>query len=143
MTTVAIAGSRSPARLSRPAVLTGAALTIASAAIHLHLWFDGYRHVPDIGRLFLAQAIAGIGVAAAAVAMPRRIAAAAGAVYLAATSAGLLLSATVGIFNFHDGLDSPYAGVSLAVQGAGIALFALVALLADERRPRDGGQTSP
>jgi hypothetical protein len=39
------------------------------------------------------------------------------------TAAGLILSATVGVFHFHDGLDAPYAGLSLAVQGAGVCLF--------------------
>ncbi|MBV8236889.1 MAG: hypothetical protein JO075_14425 [Acidimicrobiia bacterium] len=107
------------------AVLGGAALTIASAAIHLHLWFDGYRHIADIGRLFIAQVIAGVAVAAVALAVRRRVTAVLGALYLAATSAGLLLSATVGVLHFHDGLDAPYAGLSLAIQGAGIALFTL------------------
>ena len=125
MTTVAVAGPRLSPKVAGIAVLGGAALTIASAAIHLHLWFDGYRHIPDIGRLFITQVIAGVAVAAVALAVRRRVTAVLGALYLAATSAGLLLSATVGVLHFHDGLDAPYAGLSLAIQGAGIALFTL------------------
>jgi hypothetical protein len=36
------------------AILVGAALVACTAAIHLHLWLAGYRHVPRIGPLFLA-----------------------------------------------------------------------------------------
>jgi hypothetical protein len=67
-------------------------------------------------------------VAAAAVAFRRGVTAAIGAAYLVATSAGLLLSATVGLFNFHDGLDAPYAGLSLTVQVIGMVLFGLAAV---------------
>jgi hypothetical protein len=106
-----------------------------SAAIHLHLWLHGYRHVPTIGPLFLAQGIVGLAIAAAALTVRRWVTAVAGAIYLAATSAGLLLSATVGLFNFHDGLDAPYAGLSLTVQLAGIFLFTL-AVMASTRAHR-------
>jgi hypothetical protein len=99
-----------------------------SAAIHLHLWFQGYRHIPTIGSLFLAQGALGVAIAAAAVAVRRGLTALAGAAFLAATSVGLLLSATVGLFNFHDGLDAPYAGLSLTVQLTGAVLFSLAAV---------------
>ena len=131
MTTIAVHGyglRRGP-RLARAAMLAAGTLTVISAVIHLHLWFDGYRRIPDIGPLFLGQAVVGIGIGVATVAVRRRIIAMAGVLHLAATSMGLLLSATIGVFNFHDGLDAPYAGLSLAVQGAGIAFFMLAAVI--------------
>jgi hypothetical protein len=103
-------------------------LVTGSAIIHLHLWFQGYRHIPTIGGLFLAQGVVGFGVAAGALAIRRRITGLAGAVYLAATSASLLLSATIGLFHFHDGLDAPYAGLALAIQLVGLVLFGLAAV---------------
>lgn len=127
MTTL-VAAPRHTRRLTDAAMVGGAAMTAWSAAIHLHLWLHGYRHIPSIGPLFLAQGMVGLALAAVAVAIRRGITALAGVAYLAATSGGLLLSATVGLFNFHDGLDAPYAGLSLTVQLVGVTLFGLVAL---------------
>ncbi|HSS10624.1 MAG TPA: hypothetical protein VLL25_12110 [Acidimicrobiales bacterium] len=122
------ASPRYTRRIADVATLGGAALATCSAAIHLHLWLQGYRHIPDIGRLFLAQGVLGVGIAAGAVATRRGLTALAGAVYLAATSVGLLLSATIGVFNFHDGLDAPYAGLALTIQLVGLMLFGLAAV---------------
>ncbi len=104
-------------------------LTAWSAIIHLRLWNQGYRHIPRIGPLFLAQGIAGLLVAGAVLRWRRPLAALAGAVFLGATAAGLVLSATVGVLGFHDGFDASYAGLSLAVEGAGMVLYALAAAL--------------
>ena len=129
ISTSSTARSRRRVRVSTAATVGAAYLTIWSAIIHLDLWTQGYRHIPDIGRLFLAQGVAGVVIGGAAIAWRRTITALAGAAYLAATSAGLLLSATVGVFHFHDGLDAPYAALSLVVQGSGLALFGFAALL--------------
>jgi hypothetical protein len=123
-------------RLVDAATFGGAALAAWSAAIHLHLWLHGYRHIPTIGPLFLAQSTIGLAVAAAAVAIRRGVTAVAGAAYLAATSVGLLVSATVGLFNFHDGLDAPYAGLSLTIQLVGMVLFGLAAVASARGRDR-------
>jgi hypothetical protein len=132
---------RDTRRLVDAASFGGAALATWSAAIHLHLWLHGYRHIPTIGPLFLAQGTIGLVVAAAAVGIPRGVTAVAGAVYLAATSGGLLLSATVGLFNFHDGLDAPYAGLSLTIQLVGLVLFGLAAVASLSGRGHRPGPT--
>jgi hypothetical protein len=134
--TALLSAPRNTRRLVDAATLGGAALATWSAAIHLHLWFQGYRDIATIGPLFLAQGIAGLVVATAAVASRSRLTALAGAAYLAATSAGLLLSATIGLFNFRDGLDAPYAGLSLAIQVTGIVLFGLAAAASSRRAGR-------
>jgi hypothetical protein len=121
-------------RMSTAVTVAASGLAVWSAIIHLHLWAQGYRHIPDIGRLFLGQGLAGFVVAGVALTWRRPVTALLGAGYLAATAAGLLLSATVGVLHFHDGLDAPYAGLSLAVQGAGIVLFGLAAELQSRRR---------
>jgi hypothetical protein len=131
--------SAMPRRSARVAVtaamVAGAALVVATALIHLHLWAAGYRHIPTIGPLFLAQSIAGA-VVAIGIAATRRLASAlVGAAFQLATAGGLLLSATVGIFGFHDGLDAPWASASLVVEGAGAAvLLATATILAVVRR---------
>jgi hypothetical protein len=105
------------------AIVAGAALVAATAAIHLHLWLAGYRHVPRIGPPFLAQAVTGVALAPV-LALGRHIAVVLGAaVYMAASAPGLLLSATVGFLGIHDGLGVQWAATSLSVELAGLVLL--------------------
>jgi hypothetical protein len=107
---------------------------VTTAAIHLHLWLAGYRHVPRIGPLFLAQAITGF-VAAPLVAFGRQIVVVlGGAVFMVASAVGLLLSATVGFLGIHDGLGVPWATTSLVVELTGFVLLAGAAVLQLLRR---------
>jgi hypothetical protein len=106
------------------AILAGAALMVTTAAIHLHLWLAGYRHVNRIGPLFLAQAVSGF-VAAPVVAWGRHTILVLGAAgYMAASAVGLLLSATVGFLGIHDGLGVPWATTSLVIELTGFVLLA-------------------
>ena len=104
-------------------VALGAAAVAASAVIHLHLWMQGYKHIHLIGPLFFAQAVAGIALALVMVVYPRFVSAVAGALYMASTIGGLLISATVGIFGFHDGLSVPWATSSLVIEAAGFVVL--------------------
>jgi hypothetical protein len=105
------------------AIVAGAGLVASTAAIHLHLWLAGYRHVPRLGPLFLAQAITGL-VLAPMLALGRHCVFVLGAaVYLAASAVGLILSATVGFLGIHDGLGVPWATPSLAVELAGFIVL--------------------
>ncbi len=104
-------------------VVLGAVAVAVSAIIHLHLWMQGYKHIHLIGPLFLAQAVAGIGLALVMVAYPRFVSAVLGALYMASTIGGLLMSATVGIFGFHDGLSVPWATSSLVIEAAGLVVL--------------------
>jgi hypothetical protein len=115
-------------------VALGAAAVAASAVIHLHLWMQGYKHIHLIGPLFLAQAVAGIGLALVMVAYPRFVSAVAGALYMASTIGGLLMSATVGIFGFHDGLRVPWAMSSLVIEVAGLVVLVAAGAVLFARR---------
>ncbi len=118
------------------AMVTGAALTAATGLIHLHLWASGYRNIPTIGPLFLGQGIVALLAAGALAATRWLVSAFLGAAFLAATAGGLFVSATVGLFGFHDGLDAPWAGVSLLVEGIGVAVLTVTGLfLAWSARP--------
>lgn len=109
--------------------LAGAALLVWSSAIHIELWADGYDSIPTIGPLFLTQGIGGI-VVALAVAVFRRLAVlAAGAVTLAATAVGLLLSVYTGLFGYQESLAVPYAVSSLVIEFTGAAVLAVAALV--------------
>jgi hypothetical protein len=112
------------------AVVAGAGLIATTAAIHLHLWLIGYRHVPRIGPLFLAQAVTGLLLAPVLMLGRHLITVLAGVVYMAASVVGLLLSATVGFLGIHDGLGVPWASTSLTVELAGMVLLGGAAAIA-------------
>lgn len=109
--------------------LGGAALMVWSAVIHLTLWADGYRDIPTIGPLFLAQSIGCIVLALVLVGFRWLGLLAAGAVTLAATAAGLLLTVDPGLFGYKESLVAPYATLSLYVEFVGAGVLAVGALV--------------
>lgn len=111
--------------------LAGAAMLIWSAWIHLKLWSDGYKDIPTIGPLFLAQGIAAILLAVPLVIWRGLALQVVGAVTLVATAAGLLLSVNYGLFGLQESLKVPYTVLSLYVEFGGAAvLLAGAAILA-------------
>ena len=129
--------ARGPARMKSPSArwavnalaVSGAALMVWSGVTHLQLWSDGYRSISVIGPLFLIQGIGSIALAVV-LAVSRRVALlAAGAVTMAATAAGLLLSAGTGLFGFQESLAVPYAVSSLVVEFASAAVLTAAAAL--------------
>jgi hypothetical protein len=116
--------------------VAGAALMVWSGVIHLQLWSDGYRSISVIGPLFLIQGVGSIALAVVLAVFRRVVLMAAGAVTMAATAAGLLLSAGVGLFGFQESLAVPYAMSSLVVEFAGAAVLAAAAALVLAARPR-------
>lgn len=129
--------ARGPARIKAPALrgavsvlaVAGAALMIWSGVIHLQLWSDGYRGISVIGPLFLIQGIGSIALALVLGVFRRAVLLAAGATLMAATAAGLLLSAGTGLFGYQESLAVPYAGSSLAVEFAGMAVLAAASII--------------
>jgi hypothetical protein len=110
-------------------LVIGAALVGATSAIHLHLWSTGYRDIPTIGPLFLLQGIVGAVLTVALVVLRRLFAVVAAVGFMIATIGGLLLSVYVGLFGFVDSLAAPFAGLSLAVEGAGTVILATVGVV--------------
>jgi len=131
--------------LSRWAVtllaVAGAALLVWSGVIHLQLWSDGYRDISVIGPLFLIQGITSIALALALIVFRRLVLLAAGAVLLAATAVGLLLSAGIGLFGYRESLAVPYAGTSLAVEFTGAVVLMVAAVIALLATRRSRGQS--
>jgi hypothetical protein len=120
--------SGSPARRATIALgaAVGSALVATSGVIHLHLWAMGYRNIPTIGTLFLIQGLTGLLTAVLLVLSRRLFIVVAAAGFMVVTVGGFLLSIYVGLFGFMDTLAAPFAGVSLAVEGAGAAVLTLV-----------------
>jgi predicted lipoprotein with Yx(FWY)xxD motif len=82
--------------------IAGAALLIASGAIHLDLYLTGYNSIPTIGWLFLLQIIAAFALAVVIPVTGLRLAYAAGAGFAISTLGGYLLSLKVGLFGFTE-----------------------------------------
>lgn len=126
--------------------VAGAALMVWSAVIHLKLWGDGYKDIPTIGPLFLAQSVGLIVLALVVVAFRRLALLAAGAVGLVATAVGLLLTVYVGLFNYKESLAVPYAMLSLYVEFVGAGVLAVgagvLALAAPARTPSNPSRAS-
>jgi hypothetical protein len=111
----------------------GGLLVLWSAYIHFHLWDEpqGYRHISVIGPLFLLQAIGGLMVALAVVAVRRVWVAILGIGYAISTLVGFLLSVglTDGLFNFKETWDAPFADQALGVEIAIVVVLGLTAVI--------------
>jgi len=101
---ITVVGSMRGASLPRRSWygIAGAALLIASGAIHLDLYLTGYNSIPTIGPLFLLQVIAAFLLAIAIPLTGHRLAYAAGAGFAIGTLIGYLLSLKVGLFGFTE-----------------------------------------
>jgi predicted lipoprotein with Yx(FWY)xxD motif len=106
--------------------IAGAALLVASGAIHLDLYLTGYRTIPTIGWLFLLQVIAAFALAAAILVTGSWVAAAAGAGFAIGTLGGYLLSLWVGLFGFTEVRTT--AGIVAGI--IDVAAFATLAVAA-------------
>jgi predicted lipoprotein with Yx(FWY)xxD motif len=112
--------------------IAGAALLIASGAIHLDLYLTGYRTIPTIGWLFLLQVIAAFALAAAIPLTRSWLAAAAGAAFAVSTLGGYLLSLRFGLFGFTEVRTT--AGIVAGV--IDVAAFAVLAVAVTPGLPR-------
>ena len=112
--------------------IAGAALLIASGAIHLDLYLTGYRTIPTIGWLFLLQVIAAFALAVAIPLTGNWLAAAAGAGFAVSVLGGYLLSLWFGLFGFTEVRTT--AGIVSGI--IDVAAFAALAIAAAPGLPR-------
>jgi predicted lipoprotein with Yx(FWY)xxD motif len=113
--------------------IVGAALLVASGAIHLDLYLTGYRTIPTIGPLFLLQVIAAFVLAAAILVTGNWLVEAAGALFAVSVLGGYLLSLWVGLFGFTEVRTT--AGIVAGI--IDVAAFATLAMAAAPGLPRD------
>jgi len=112
--------------------IAGAALLIASGAIHLDLYLTGYRTIPTIGWLFLLQVIAAFALAVVIPLTGNWLAAAAGAGFAVSVLGGYLLSLWFGLFGFTEVRTT--AGIVSGI--IDVAAFAVLAIAAAPGLPR-------
>jgi hypothetical protein len=124
-----------PGRLKSPTArwtvnflaIAGGVLLIWSGVIHIRLWSDGYRDISVIGPLFILQGVGSIVIAVVLAVFRWLVLLAAGAIALAATAVGLLLSVHIGLFGYRESLAVPYAKSSLVVEFTGAAILLVAA----------------
>jgi len=102
-----------------------AGLLIWAAAIHLHLWTEGYRDIPTVGPLFLADAVGGFMLAAVLLVWPRPLAGLLGAGFMISTLGGLIVSLKFGLFGFRESLRASFVTETIVFEFVGaVALLA-------------------
>jgi hypothetical protein len=110
------------ARLTR---LLAAVFLLIGGIIHYTLWTSGYRFIPKIGPLFMANFLASI-VLAAAVMMSRRATVGfAGIAFAAGSLAAVLLSRSVGVFGFTEPIWTSQAITTVISEIGAIATLAV------------------
>jgi hypothetical protein len=116
--------------------------------IHLHLWQEGYRHIPTNGPLFLLDAVAGFVLAAVLLTWPRPLAGLLAAGYTASTLGALIISLSVGLFGFRESISASFVTESLTIESiTALGLISWTILVAalrpPTRRPRPVAQPRP
>jgi len=107
--------------------LAGAALLVATAAIHLDLYITSYHSIPTIGWLFLLQIIVAFALAVAVVLVAGPLAPAAGAGFAIAALGGYLLTVWVGLFGFQE-VRTTAGAVAGVIEIAAFGVLGWVAL---------------
>jgi hypothetical protein len=111
---------------------------LVSAAVHLYLWFDGYRDEDVIGPAFLLNAFGGAVIAVLLVTWRHWIPAFLALGFGLSTLGGFVISATVGLF----GVEEQWTGWAVWTAAAAevIAIITGAVLLMRDNPLRSRGQ---
>jgi hypothetical protein len=82
--------------------ILAAAGVLVSAAVHLYLWFDGFRHTAVVGPAFMLNAVGGTIIAILLVTSQHWIPLVLAAGFGAATLGAFFIAATVGLYGVHE-----------------------------------------
>jgi hypothetical protein len=121
--------------------VASAGLIVVSAFIHLHLWNSGYRRIPTVGPLFMAQVVSGFAIAALVLLTRNFRAVVVAFGFVASTLGGFLLSVNIGLFGFKDSFSAPDARIAFIFEIA--ALVSLIAAGASSLRSTRRSEPTP
>lgn len=85
-------------------------------AIHLHLWVEGYREIPVVGVLFLANSVTAFLLAIALLISRRPLLGFLGAAFSLITLIFLLYSINFGIFGFEESSRASFVHLSIVIE---------------------------
>jgi hypothetical protein len=123
--------------LELAARVIGVAMLALTAVVHLRLYSHyGYRHINNIGTLFLLNVIGGFSLAVVVLGSPRRLlglTAFAGAGYEASTLAGFVYALYHPLFGFQDSTRAPLWKTAVTAESIGIVVLAAITLVALNR----------
>jgi hypothetical protein len=109
--------------------------------IHWVLWQappggQGYKFIPTDGPFFLVDAIAGVVLAVALLVWPRPLVGLLSAGFVASTILALVISLTVGLFRFHEGISAHYVVLALVWESIAVVVVLAWTVLAASATPR-------
>ena len=108
--------------------ILAALAVLVSAAVHLKLWFDGFRDIDVIGPSFMLNAVAGAVIAVLLVTWRHWIPLFLALGFGATTLLAFVISATVGLFGVHEVWTGGYV-ITAAVSEVVAILASLTGLL--------------
>ncbi len=108
--------------------MLAAIAVLVSAAIHLYLWFDVFRHTDIVGPAFLLNAVGGVVIAVLLVTWRHWIPLALAIGFGVATLGAFIIATTVGLFGVHEHWTSwevwtAAVAEAVAILAAGSALL--------------------
>ena len=92
---------RAPGKAVTMRILAAAGVLV-SAAVHLYLWFDVFRHTAVVGPAFMLNAVGGAVIAVLLVMWRRWIPLVLAVGFGACTLGAFVIAATVGLFGVHE-----------------------------------------
>jgi hypothetical protein len=106
-----------------------AAGVAVSAAIHLYLWLDGFRHTDIVGPAFLLNAVGGTIIAVLLVTWRHWIALLLAIGFGASTLGAFIVAATAGLFGVHENWTSWEVWTAAATEVIAVAAAGTVLLV--------------
>jgi hypothetical protein len=111
---------------------------LVSAAVHLRLWFDGFRDLHVIGPAFMLNAVAGLVIAVLLLVWRHWVPAFLAVGFGASTLGAFVISATVGLFGVHEVWSGGWVLTAAAAEVLAVIVGGIVLL---QHNPlRSGGQ---
>ena len=130
--------------MARASRLASVALLLAGGFIHYRLWRHGYRGIPYIGPLFLANVISSALIALGLLIFRRSTTVMLGGAALSAGSlVALVMSRTTGILGFTDGSWTHDAYGAIAAELGAVVSLAVLAAATGRRRPLLPAESPP
>jgi len=104
-----------------------AAAVLVSAAVHLYLWFDGFRSLHVVGPAFLLNAVGGAGIAVLLLTWRHWVPLLLAVGFGVSTLGAFLISATVGLFGVHEQWQGFYVWAAAVSEAFAIVAGGLAA----------------